>query len=304
VSCVSCHIGSGESWLARSKISGTKQIFAVLLDTYNRPIPSPVEELRPARETCEVCHWPQKFSGDVVRTRSRFADDEANTRQNVTLILKVGGAGPAEASGIHWHVAAQLWYLPLDEKRQEIAWVGVEGAGGDLTEYFDPSQKDNITPQMIEKGKRLMDCIDCHNRATHIFRSPADLIDTALAQGTIDPGLPYIKREGLKALVPPSASLSEALNRVESIGGFYRASYPQLYDEKKEALARSLDGLKEVARLTTFPEMGVTWQTHSDNVGHPSGPGCFRCHGKLAEPASGKSISIACDNCHQLSTGQ
>ena len=302
VACVSCHIGSGESWLVRSKISGTRQVIAVLLNSYHRPIPTPVEHLRPARETCEVCHWPQKFSGDVVRTRSRFAEDEANTPAVSTIILKVGGAGPGRSSGIHWHVAALVWYMPLDEKRQEIPWVGVEGNERELTQYFEPNQR--IEPQDIEKKKRLMDCVDCHNRATHIFRSPAALLDQALALGTIDPALPYIKREGLKALEPPSPSRAEAFNRVEALEGFYRASYPQVYDEKKEALARSLGELREMALLTTFPEMRVTWQTHPDNLGHSQWPGCFRCHGKLAEPASGKKISADCNLCHQFLPGR
>ncbi len=70
VTCVQCHIGSGASWFARSKLSGTRQVFAVALNTYSRPIPSPVENLRPARDTCEQCHWPEKFHGDKVAQKS------------------------------------------------------------------------------------------------------------------------------------------------------------------------------------------------------------------------------------------
>ena len=66
VTCVQCHIGPGASWFAKSKISGTRQVLAVTFHTYSRPIPSPVQNLRPARDTCEQCHWPEKFHGDKV----------------------------------------------------------------------------------------------------------------------------------------------------------------------------------------------------------------------------------------------
>lgn len=46
VDCVECHIGSGASWFVRSKISGTRQVWAVLTHSYPTPIPSPVENLR------------------------------------------------------------------------------------------------------------------------------------------------------------------------------------------------------------------------------------------------------------------
>jgi hypothetical protein len=56
VACVECHIGPGAGWFVRSKLSGLRQVVAVTLHTYSRPIPSPVKYLRPARETCEQCH--------------------------------------------------------------------------------------------------------------------------------------------------------------------------------------------------------------------------------------------------------
>src|SRR6266571_2697458 len=60
VGCVQCHIGSGASSFVRYKLAGVRQLAEVVFGTYNRPIPSPVRSLRPARETCEQCHWPDK----------------------------------------------------------------------------------------------------------------------------------------------------------------------------------------------------------------------------------------------------
>ena len=79
VECVKCHIGPGAAWFVQSKLSGVGQVFAVTFNTYPRPIPTPVHNLRPARETCEACHWPQKYGEDRLRVIHKFADDETNT---------------------------------------------------------------------------------------------------------------------------------------------------------------------------------------------------------------------------------
>lgn len=304
VSCVQCHIGPGAPWLVRSKVSGVRQVLATTFNTYDRPIPAPVKELRPARETCEVCHWPQKFSGDLVRVIRHYADDEANTERSQTMIFKVGGGAPGVARGIHWHIGAQVSYLPLDEARQMIAWVGIEREDGQREAFVDPARVSEISEERIARDKRLMDCVDCHNRATHIFRSPSELIEEALARGKIEAGLPYIKKKGMEVLTPPSASLDQALAKVESLRAFYRDSYPRVYAEKADSLGRSLEELKQIARLTTFPDMKVTWETYARNIGHTKSPGCFRCHGKLVSAGKGQRLSAECNLCHAFSPGR
>ncbi len=301
VLCSECHVGSGADYLVRSKLSGIPQIIAVLFSVYERPIPIPVKNLRPARETCEQCHRPERFAGDLVRVHTTYATDEANTEKIDTRVLRVGGGEAEVARDIHWHIAARVWYLAMDEKRQEIGWVGVEDGNGELVEYVDPDAASEISPQRIEDEKRLMDCMDCHNRATHIFRSPEELIDMALAQGKIDSSLPFIKREGLDALDPPNPSLEQAITKVEVIKEFYRTSYPQIYKEKGQAIDEAINELKEIARLTTFPDMKVNWKTYFNNIAHQESPGCFRCHGKL-EAVTGdqkdKVIDAGCNSCH------
>jgi formate-dependent nitrite reductase cytochrome c552 subunit len=237
----------------------------------------------------------------LVRAHTTFAPDEANTEKVDTRVLRVGGGEYEVARDIHWHIAAKLWYLAVDKKRQEIAWVGVEEESGSLREYVDPNKAAEATPERIAKEKRLMDCVDCHNRATHIFRSPGELIDMALAQGKIDKTLPYIKKMGTEALDPPNPSLEQAFAKVEALKEFYRTSYPQVYQEKKEAIDKAIEELKEIARLTTFPKMKVTWKTYINNLGHMESPGCFRCHGKLVAVTGeekGKTIDADCQLCH------
>ncbi|MFH1381858.1 MAG: NapC/NirT family cytochrome c [Chloroflexota bacterium] len=301
VRCAECHVGSGADYLVRSKLSGIPLIFTTLTGTYDRPIPTPVENLRPARETCEQCHRPDRFAGDLVRIHTTYASDEANTVTTDTRVLRVGGGDFKVAQGIHWHIAAQVWYLPLDDARQDIAWVGVESQSGQLTEYVDPSKASDITPQRIDKEKRLMDCMDCHNRATHIFRSPDELIDEKFVLGELDISLPFLKREAMKALDPSNSSLTEANQKLEAIKDFYRVSYPQVYQEKTVEINEAITALKDVARLTTFPEMNVSWKTYVDNAAHQTSPGCFRCHGKLLATSGaqqGKAVDADCQLCH------
>ena len=83
VTCVQCHIGPGAGWFVKSKLSGVRQVFAVTFNTHSRPIHSPVKDLRPARETCEQCHWPQKFHGDKFLVRTKYAEDEKKDRKSV-----------------------------------------------------------------------------------------------------------------------------------------------------------------------------------------------------------------------------
>ena len=303
VLCSECHVGSGAGYLVRSKVSGIPQFIAVLINSYERPITTPVKNLRPARETCEQCHRPERFAGDLVRVHTTYATDETNTEKIDTRVLRVGGGELEVARDIHWHIAAKVWYLALDKERQEIDWVGVEEKDGRLTEYINPDKGVEISYQRLEEEKRLMDCMDCHNRATHIFRSPEELIDTALTQGKIDSDLPFIKREALKALDPPNPSLAQAIAKVEAIKEFYQTSYPQIYQEKELAIDAAIEELKEIARLTTFPYMNVSWKTYIDNIAHQESPGCFRCHGKLVATTGdqkGKSIDASCDSCHYI----
>ncbi len=308
VLCSDCHVGPGASYLVKSKISGIPMILATLSGNYDKPIPAPVSNLRPARETCEACHRPGKFSGDLVRTHTTYLNDEKNTPQVDTRVLRVGGGDDSAAQGIHWHIAAKVWYLPLDDKRQQIGWVGVEGPDGKyVSQYLDPEMSTTITPQEIEKDRRLMDCIDCHNRATHVFQSPEQLIDTAMVQGKIDSTLPYIKKLGTDALYPQNPTLEQAYGKIDAISEYYKNYYPDIYLQENSSIDNAIKELKKVADLTTFPGMNVNWDTYPDNIGHQNSPGCFRCHGKLVESTgsqTGKTVDASCDLCHYPITAQ
>jgi NapC/NirT cytochrome c family, N-terminal region len=303
VPCVDCHVGSGASWFARSKLSGLYQVYAVAFDTYPRPIPAPIESLRPARDTCEQCHWPQHFYGEQHRQRLHFLADEANTRWRLDLRVKTGGGLQeiGHAEGIHWHmsVADGVEYFARDAERQDIPWVRVtDRRTGVVTEYVSqsaPPGPDEIAHAAI----RTMDCMDCHNRPTHIFRSPSHSVDGALAAGLIDPGLPFVKKEAVELLAGEYASRKEGLAAIaEGLRAFYRKQYPEVAGQRSEAIEQAAAELQVIYRRSSFPRMKVRWDTYADNAGHLDSRGCFRCHDADHRSADGRTLERPCDTCH------
>ena len=112
VACVECHIGPGAPWFVRSKLSGSYQVLAVTFNLYPRPIPTPIHNLRPARETCEQCHWPERFSGDKLVIRTKYADDEKNSATKTVLLVHIGGRNPdSKLVGIHGRHLGLVTYI-------------------------------------------------------------------------------------------------------------------------------------------------------------------------------------------------
>lgn len=301
VRCTECHIGSGAPWFVRAKISGMGQVLAVLFDTYERPIPTPVRNLRPSRDTCEECHWPDIMHGDRLKVITRFADDEANTRQETVLLLHIGG-GKEERSGIHsWHIspAKKTLYLPADESRQKISLVRVISNDGKTLNYSAEDFTQN--PDEIPDSKmRVMDCIDCHNRPTHIFSMPTDAVDAAMAAGRIDASLPSVKKVGVETL-KAAATVEEPSRYIEQkITEFYQQTYPAVLTEKGDALKKAVSELDEIYRRNVFPAMKVGWGNYPTNLSHTDFPGCFRCHDEGHKNAEGDTITQDCTSCHSV----
>ena len=296
VACASCHVGPGASYLVKSKITGIPMIWATITGRFEKPIPTPVKNLRPAPETCEQCHRPETFAGDLVVTHRTYLTDENNTSQTDNRIMRVGGGAQEAPQGIHWHVASKVWYVASDVQRENIVWVGIEGANGQYAAQFaNPTAKTVLTEQQIIDQRRQMDCIDCHNRATHQFQTPEAVIDSFLTQGSIDASLPFINREAGRALYPQNSSLEAAYSKLDAIANFYRVNYPEIFALKKDSIDKSISQLKKVADFTTFPASNVNWDSYKDNATHE---GCFRCHGALVSTSGDRTIDVGCTLCH------
>jgi nitrate/TMAO reductase-like tetraheme cytochrome c subunit len=303
VGCVQCHIGPGASWFVRSKLSGVRQVVAVTFHTYDRPIPSPVEQLRPARETCEQCHWPQMFTGDRFVVRTHYGEDEKNTPKKTILILKIGGSGAHGGVGIHGRhldLASPIRYVPQDRQRQVIPVVFYgEGAGKQI--QFASGDAKAVQQQVASGDPRTMDCIDCHNRPTHVFQLPEEAVDLALSQKSISADLPFIKKVGVEALKGNYAGQEAAAQGIAArINEFYRASYPELYRGQSALIDAAIRELQLIYARNVFPKMKVSWGTYPNNLGHTDFPGCFRCHDGSHTSADGQTIPNDCDTCHTL----
>ena len=294
IACAECHIGKGAAWYVRSKLSGTYQVYATLAKKYPRPIPTPVKNLRPAQETCEECHWPEKFVGNVERTYSYFLGDETNTPFTVRMLLKVGGGDPTHGpvGGIHWHmnVGNRIEYFATDEARQKIPWVRMTNPQGVVTEF----RTEKFTNNVDESSVRLMDCMDCHNRPAHRYESPNDAVNLAIGLGKIDRGLAYIKTNALFALTQHYTNETQALHTIATI---LTERYPN------DARIRPvINVVQQIYTNNFFPDMKASWQVYPENVGHKDWPGCFRCHDGQHKTGDGKRTIKAndCNACHTI----
>jgi nitrate/TMAO reductase-like tetraheme cytochrome c subunit len=298
VDCVACHIGPGASWFVRSKLSGIGQVFAVTFNTYPRPIPTPVRNLRPARETCEQCHWPQKFEQDRLKIINNYADDESNTLTKTVLLMRISGGGAHP--GIHTaHLGrgVNITYNPADESRQTISRVEYHNSVTGRTVVFTST---DAKPESLKGlATREMDCMDCHDRPTHTFQMPNSAVNDALFSGSIPATLPFIKKTAVELLRKEYKSQAEAgLAITAAIADFYQKNHPQVWATRRGDISRAAKGVVAIYDRNVFPQMRVTWGTYPNNIGHMDFPGCFRCHDGSHVSTGGAAIPNDCNTCH------
>lgn len=303
VRCVECHVGPGAGWYVKSKLSGAYQVYSVAFNKYPRPIPTPIQSLRPAQDTCEQCHWPSHFFGGRQKMLTHFSFNEANTRWEIDLLLRIGGSRPESerAEGIHWHTGSDeiVEYIATDPERQQIPWVRMtQKKTGIVTEYI--STQDPLPENAVQSAAiRRMDCMDCHNRPTHILRSPSEGMNRAMMTGSVDPTLPSIKSKGVEVLAAEYPSTEAALAAIDKeVRQFYQQQYPDLAKTKAAAIASAVAAISDIYQANFFPEMKVRWNEFPDNVGHRIFLGCVRCHDGQHQSADGKTISNDCQQCH------
>jgi hypothetical protein len=297
VPCVECHVGAGMSAYVRAKVNGTKQLFEVAFNTYPRPIQAPLSVLRPARATCEKCHTPARFVGDQLLVLTSFGNDKANTSYQTVLVLHVGGIDSLRhLSGIHGAHLNDFTYVATDSTDQKIISVSMPNGHGGTTTFVDQSWKGPV------KGiTRTMDCMDCHNQATHVFQTPEQALDSVMVNGSPSPSLPYVHKEGLKLIKAKYTSQAQAGTEITAgLENYYRTRYPDVWNTQRALVVGAARTLVTIYDRNVFPSMKVTWGTYPDNIGHMDYPGCFRCHDGNHVSKSGKVISDDCNLCHNL----
>ena len=309
VACVDCHIGSGATSYFEAKVNGTKQLIEVtlrpvagmapkLIPTYPTPIPSPVQNLRPAREICEGCHTPARFIGEKLLVKSSFADDETNTETQSVVVLHLGGRDSlSHLTGIHGVHLGHIEYITTDASRTTIPWVQRRNADGSETVFTASS----LNGAMPKGERRVLDCVDCHNRAAHTMQTAEDALNRAMAEGAVSPELPWVHKESLELLKANYATEDEARTKIPAqLEAFYRTQHPEVMTTKANLVKASGEGLVNIFTHNVFPEMKVTWGTHPNHIGHMSYPGCFRCHDGDHTTKDGKAITQDCAACHNL----
>ena len=297
VECVGCHIGPGASWFVRSKLSGVRQVFAVAFHTYSTPIPTPVTNLRPARETCEACHWPEKFTGDRLEVRPKFGDDPKNTMTQTVLLMHIGGGSGKGIHGVHVGPGITIRYAS-DESRQNIPWVSYESGSAAPVTYaaagFKPETLNTLTT-------RVMDCVDCHNRPAHTFQLPERAVDDSMSRNFISPMLPEAKKQSVALLKASYPSREEAQTQLPAaFENFYKQKYGDVYAQHQADVQHSGQAVLDIYNRNVFPAMKIAWGTYPNNLGHMDFPGCFRCHDDSHTASNSQKITQDCNACHNV----
>jgi hypothetical protein len=293
VGCTECHIGSGADSFVKAKLSGTRQLWGLMTGRFHRPVPTPVHNMRPASETCESCHSRSRWIGDQLRVHSHFAEDEKQTEKKTVLLVNVGGKQDGQWKGIHAHNnPAHAIRFRADPTHQQIYEVAY--SDGKTTKTFKTTA---TTPETPDAQWRSMDCTDCHNRPAHSYRLANDEIEAALSTKRLDPALPFIKQQGMKALQTRYASQADAQAGIRlALMGFYEKQYLTLFQSDRAKIESASNTLVDIYARNVFPEMKIGWGTYAIFANHN---GCFRCHDNEHLTEIGEKLSQKCELCHQ-----
>jgi nitrate/TMAO reductase-like tetraheme cytochrome c subunit/mono/diheme cytochrome c family protein len=300
VDCVDCHIGKGFIATRITRKAGdAKHIISLAFKQYEFPITA--DDLRPARETCEQCHFPEKFSDDSLIEIKRYLSDQTNTPVSIYLTLKTGGGSRREGlgQGIHWHIENQTFYLPLDDHQQEIPYVRVVASDGTIDEYFD-TESGLLSGEINQEELVEMDCITCHNRITHFILPPDDTVDLLMSRGSISADIPEIRQKAVEVYSNEYSSVDLALSGIAGLKSYYLKHYLEFYSVNYQLIDAAILALQDAYASSVYPEQKADWNSHPNNAGHKDAPGCFRCHDGKHLNAEQEAIRLECNVCHSI----
>ena len=254
----------------------------------------PLKNLRPAQDTCEKCHWPEKVHGNIDITFDHYLSDKKNTPYSVRMLMLVNTGRPGgPLGGIHWHVNPEnkVEYYATDPKRQDIPWMRVTDTKTGSVQVF---RTEEFTGEPPANLIRRMDCIDCHNRPAHTFPAANDSVERAMASGTISTKLPNIKRVAVQAMTQPE--ITGDAQAPQKIAEFLRAKYPETPE-----LTATIAEVQKIHATSIFLDRQADWRAYPDNLGHKNWNGCFRCHGEKHKSDTGRTVRASdCNSCHTI----
>lgn len=304
VRCVECHVGSGVDWYVKSKLSGLYQVYSVLAEVFPTPIETPIHNLRPAQETCEKCHWPEKFYDPKFVTKKHYLSNEENTEWNIQLLMKTGPqhSSLGQTEGIHWHINpnVQIEYTSSSRKRDTIIEVKYTNLETGITRTYLNSEGPEINSSVLHET-RIMDCLDCHNRPSHDYHSPSHFIDDAIAKGEISKDIPEIKSISMAILVKEFPTSDSAMNYIaHRVNKYYSKNYEELYKNNIPLFEKAIAAIQDGYNKNIFPFMKAQWSAYPNYLGHIESMGCYRCHNDSFKSDDGHVISRDCTLCHSI----
>lgn len=305
VACVECHIGrAGLFTKVTRKAYDFRHVVLNMTGNYEYPIYS--HAMRPAQDSCETCHYPQKFSDDSLRELVHYQTDEDNSRSSIFLLLHTGGGTDRNdiGFGIHWHIENPIEYYATDEHEQDIPYVRVLEEDGTYTEYVDVTADFDVE-SIDEEDLLTIDCITCHNRITHDVPKPSEALSAAIEDGLLSQDLPFVVRESTTLLEMDYPSKEEGIANMDTLAAYYMVNYPDVYAEMEDEVWQAVEVLRTIYDQNVFPDQLFDWDTHADNLGHITDPGCFRCHDGSHltvddEAAHTDMIRLECNLCHSI----
>jgi hypothetical protein len=293
IPCIECHVGEGVGALIETKLSGARMMFKAITNTYSRPIPTPVHNLRPANATCEKCHWPEKKYNTRLKQIVHYKNDENNTPQYSTLNLKIDNKN----GGIHWHINPEnkIKYASKNNDRDIMVWVDQLQDDGSWVRYSNKKEKENSE---FDYHIKEMDCVDCHNRVAHIFESPEKSIEKLITNGKISSTLPFIRKEAIDAVTGFTHDNNLGFTQIENhLQSYYNNKYPQFSENK---LDQAIGEIQKVYSKNIHSQMNIDWNTYPNHLGHQETDGCFRCHNNNMVNQNGIHIRSDCTMCHSI----
>lgn len=305
VACVECHVGSGATWYVKSKLSGLYQVYSVLAKKYPTPIPTPIANLRPARETCEQCHWPEKFYDRKLRVEQSYLADDANTEEIINLQMKTSSKMTSAGfeKGIHQHISPdiRIEYKTTSDNRQVIPWVRYTNIKTGVSEVFTDSENSVSQAKLDSLETRVIDCLDCHNRPAHNYKTPQNFVDKSMSEGKISSALPGIKQIAMQVLYKDYSTKDSAFLAIRNqVTEFYQSGHPELVASNKADIEAAILEIQNGYSKNIFPFMKSSWKAYPNNIGHMESDGCFRCHNDRHATEKGKVISKDCNLCHTI----
>ena len=192
-------------------------------------------------------------------------------------------------------------YVASTNDRETIPWIRYTNKKTGNVKVFQDEENKLTNKAFDTLQVKIMDCMDCHNRPSHSYKSAPVYLDNAILSGSIPTDLPYVKKAALKILKEEFAtSDSASLMISQGMNSYYENKYPNIFATKKQLIDKAISGIQLAYSMNNFPEMKASSESYLDHIGHLESNGCFRCHSGRHKSESGETISKDCNLCHTI----